>query len=94
MTAPTTKRPTSGPSAPWAAPTTTTENGKTKTTNATATLVVKATVDAGTHSQALETDAVIHATETHRLVHGPGTGPRHEQQQGLGDGDAAGHCQR
>ena len=47
-----------------AAPTTTTENGKTKTTNATATLVVKATVDAETHGQELETDAVIHATET------------------------------
>ncbi len=46
------------------APTTTTENGKTTTTNATATLVVKATVDNETHGQELETDATIHATET------------------------------
>ena len=47
-----------------AAPTTTTENGETITTNATATLIIKATVDAETHGQALTTDAEIYATET------------------------------
>ena len=47
-----------------AAPTTTGTGENQTTTYATASLVVKATVDAGTRGQALETEAEIYATET------------------------------